>query len=100
MRQFYLLTTTTSALITGFLFFCAPTRADTLSCSSANGVTQCVGSGGLDCQTIQGRMVCAPGSKGHCEIEAGVMTCFNGNVRQSLRTVPPSAAPRNDNPKK
>jgi hypothetical protein len=86
MRQLYLLAAAAPALITGFLFFSAATRADTLSCSSVNGVTQCIGSDGLDCRTIEGQMVCAPGAKGRCETAAGVTTCTNGTVRQSFRT--------------
>ena len=100
MRQLYLVAAATPALLTGFLFFSTPTRADTLSCSSVNGVTHCIGSDGLDCHTTGGRMVCAPGSKGHCETVAGVTTCINGTVRQSFRTGSRSSAQRNEDGEK
>jgi hypothetical protein len=100
MRQLYLVAAATPALLTGFLFFSTPTCADTLSCSSVNGVTHCIGSDGLDCHTTDGRMVCAPGSKGHCETVAGVTTCTNGTVRQSFRTGSRSSAQRNEDGEK
>jgi hypothetical protein len=100
MCQLRFLPAVASALIVGFLLFSMPTRADTLSCSSVNGVTRCIGSDGLDCRTVEGRMVCAPGSKGHCEMVGNVTTCTNGGVRQSFRTGPPYLAHRNDNPAK
>jgi hypothetical protein len=100
MRQLYPVAAATSALITGFLVFSTPTHADTLSCSSVNGVTHCIGSDGLDCHTTDGRMVCAPGSKGHCETVAGVTTCINGNVRQSFRTGPQRPTQQNDDAEK
>jgi hypothetical protein len=96
MHQLYTLAATAPALIAGCLLFITPTRADTLSCSSVNGVTQCIGSGGLDCRTIAGRMTCAPGSKGHCETGDGVTICTNGNVRQSFRTGSPKPMQQDD----
>jgi hypothetical protein len=97
MRQLYTLTAAASVLIAGCLLFVTPSRADTLSCSSVNGVTQCIGSDGLDCRTIAGRMICAPGSKGHCETVAdGITTCTNGNVRQSLKTGSPKPRQRDN----
>jgi hypothetical protein len=50
---------------------------------------QCTGSDGLDCHTVDGRMVCAPGSKGSCETVGEVTICRNGSVTQSLSTDPP-----------
>ena len=100
MRQLHLIAATASASITLCLFFSAPIRADSLSCSSVNGVTRCVGSDGLDCRGIAGRMVCSPDAKGHCETVAGVTTCSNGNVRQSFRTSAPTRRQRDDDSEK
>src|ERR1700744_2744063 len=99
MRQLYLFAAT-SALIAGFLFSPASTRAETLSCSSVNGVTHCIGSDGLDCHTIDGHMVCEPEAKGHCETVSGVTTCTNGNIRQSFRTDWRNPTQQNDDEEK
>lgn len=88
------------AVILGSLHVPSAAHAESLSCTSVNGVTRCVGSGGLDCRTVDDRMVCLPGSKGHCETIAGVTTCTNGDVTQRLHTMPRPASEPDENAQK
>jgi hypothetical protein len=94
MRKLSLLSAIAAALALGAVL-CAPsTRAESLSCTSVNGVARCTGSDGLDCRMLDGRMVCLPGSKGSCETVDEVTTCRNGGVTQTLRTGPTEKQPR------
>jgi hypothetical protein len=88
MRKLSVLSATSAALTLGLVFSSPPVRADSLSCASVNGVIRCTGSDGLDCHTVDGRMVCAPGAKGGCETHGETSTCRNGGVTQTLRTGP------------
>ena len=88
MRKLALLSAASAALVFGLLFCSPSVRADSLSCTSVNGVMRCTGSDGLDCHMVDGRMVCAPGAKGSCETVGEVTTCRNGSVTQTLRTGP------------
>lgn len=45
-----------AALLAGFL--AAPSRAESLSCSSVNGVTLCSRSGSTSCQSVNGKTTC------------------------------------------
>jgi hypothetical protein len=99
MRQLHLLIAVAAALFGCSLTFPSAARADSLSCTSVNGTTRCIGSDGLDCHSENGRMVCAPGAKGSCETIGGTVTCYNGGATQSFRTSPsPPRKPDNDAP--
>jgi hypothetical protein len=88
MHKLALLTAQSAALAFGLLFCSPSVQADSLSCTSVNGVMRCTGSDGLDCHAVDGRMVCAPGAKGSCETVGEVTTCRNGSVTQTLKTGP------------
>jgi len=88
MPQLHLFIAVTTALIIGWLAFSPSASADSLSCTSVNGATHCVGSNGLDCHSDGGRMVCAPGAKGSCETVGEMVVCKNGGATQSFRAGP------------
>src|SRR5579862_3131141 len=88
MRPFHLLIAGLPAVVIATFCLPASAHADSLSCTSINGATRCIGSDGLDCRSEDGRMVCAPGAKGSCEIVGGMVMCNNGGVSQSFRIAP------------
>jgi hypothetical protein len=88
MRKFSIVAAVFAVVVVGAWLSPPAAQADSLSCSSVNGMTRCTGSDGLDCHTVEGHMVCAPGSKGSCETVGETTTCRNGSVMQTLRTGP------------
>src|SRR5579862_300150 len=88
MRQLPVLVAAFAALLIGPVAFSASAKAGSLSCTSVNGATRCVGSDGLDCHSEAGRMVCAPGAKGSCDTVGEMVVCKNGGATQTFRAGP------------
>ena len=86
MRTLFALMLVSALIPLSPLISARPAAADSLSCSSVNGETQCTGSGGLSCRSVDGKMVCAPGSSGSCESAGDRIVCRNGSVTQTFRT--------------
>lgn len=70
------------------LWFGTSAQAETLRCQSVNGNLNCAGSGGVSCQTVDGKKVCTSGSgdvvqsfgKGTSSTSSGRTTEDNGGA--------------------
>jgi hypothetical protein len=69
-----------AALLAAFL--AAPTRADSLSCSSVNGTTLCSKSGSTSCQSVNGKTTC-------CETVGNRTECRDSPAVNPPRRVQP-----------